>query len=76
MTYKSILSNINQAFITFLQGVGELVELCILWQNDLQQEHLAATMSNEYLPYALQHPQICLGLCGLIQDNLYAQIGG
>ena len=54
-----------------------MAEMCILWQNDLQQEQVVSSaVSNEYLPYAFQHPRVCLGLCGLIQDNLYAQIGG
>ena len=54
-----------------------MAEMCLLWQNDLQQEQVVSSaVSNEYLPYAFQHPRVCLGLCGLIQDNLYAQIGG
>ena len=55
-----------------------MIELCLLWQNDLQQDHqlISSGLSNEYLPYALQHPRICLGLCSLIQENLYAQLGG
>ena len=54
-----------------------MAEMCVLWQNDLQQEQVVSSaVSNEYLPYAFQHPRVCLGLCALIQDNLYAQIGG
>ena len=53
-----------------------MAEMCLLWQNDLQQEQISGTVSNEYLPYAFQHPRVCLGLCSLVQDNLYAQLGG
>ena len=61
----------------FFQGVGEMAEISLLWQNDLQQENNAGTnVGNEYLPYAFQHPRVCVGVAGLIQDNLYAQIGG
>ena len=51
-----------------------MAETSLLWQNDLQQENNA--VGNEYLPYAFQHPRVCVGVAGLIQDNLYAQIGG
>ena len=54
-----------------------MAEISLLWQNDLQQENNAGTnVGNEYLPYAFQHPRVCVGVAGLIQDNLYAQIGG
>ena len=29
-----------------------------------------------YLPYALQHPRLTLGLSNLLKDNLYAKFGG
>ena len=53
-----------------------MAEMCLLWQNDLQQQQVSGAISNEYLPYAFQHPRVCLGLCSLVQDNLYAQLGG
>ena len=53
-----------------------MAEMCLLWQNDLQQQQVSGAISNEYLPYSFQHPRVCLGLCSLVQDNLYAQLGG
>ncbi len=29
-----------------------------------------------HLPFALQHPQVTLGLSNIIQDTMYAQLGG
>ena len=49
------------------QGVGELTEQCVLWQ--VLPGHI-------HLPFALQHPQVTLGLSNIIQDTMYAQLGG
>ena len=49
------------------QNVGSMAEKTLLW-NELQ--------GYVYLPYALQHPRLSLGLSNILQDNLYAQFGG
>ena len=47
--------------------VGAMAEKTILW-SEIQ--------GLVYLPFAMQHPRICLGLSNLLQDNLYAKFGG
>ena len=68
------------------QGVGELSEPYLLWNNsvplDLASSPPTATDNNfdysrkEYLPFGMQHPRLSLGLCGLVQETLAAPIGG
>ena len=49
------------------QNVGELAQQSVLWYDLPGYVHL---------PFALQHPRICLGLANIIQDNMYSQPGG
>ena len=49
------------------QNVGELAQQSVLWYDLPGYIHL---------PYALQHPRICLGLANIIQDNMYSQPTG
>ena len=49
------------------QNVGELAQQSVLWYDLPGYVHL---------PYALQHPRICLGLANIIQDNMYSQPTG
>ena len=49
------------------QNVGELVQQSVLWYDLPGFVHL---------PFALQHPRICLGLSNVINDNMYNQFGG
>ena len=49
------------------QNVGELVQQSVLWYDLPGYVHL---------PFALQHPRICLGLSNVLNDNMYSQFGG
>ncbi len=49
------------------KSVGGMAEKILLW---------GEIPGYVYLPYAMQHPRICLGLSNLLQDNLYAKFGG
>ena len=49
------------------QNVGELAQQSVLWYDLPGYVHL---------PFALQHPRVCLGLANIIQDNMYSQPGG
>jgi hypothetical protein len=40
---------------------------CVLWQ--VLPGHI-------HLPFALQHPQVTLGLSNIIQETMFAQLGG
>jgi len=48
------------------QNVGELAQQSVLWYDLPGYVHL---------PFALQHPRVCLGLANIIQDNMYSQPG-
>ena len=47
--------------------MGEAVSVTLMWGD---------VPGFVYLPYALQHPRLTLGLSNLLQDNLYAKFGG
>ena len=49
------------------KSVGEAVSVTLMWGD---------VPGFVYLPYALQHPRLTLGLSNLLQDNLYAKFGG
>jgi len=48
------------------QGTGPVLEKVLLW-GELQ--------GLAHLPYGLQHPRVCLGLSGILQDHLYSKFG-
>ena len=66
------------------QGVGELSEPYLLWNNSVPLDLASPTTTEnnfdysrrEYLPFGMQHPRLSLGLCGLVQETLAAPIGG
>ena len=61
------------------QGVGELSEPYILWNNSVPTDELTEIGGGgrrEYLPFGMQHPRLSLGLCGLVEETLAAPLGG
>ena len=61
------------------QGVGELSEPYILWNNSVPTDtnsHSDTGERREYLPFGMQHPRLSLGLCGLVEETLSAPLGG
>ena len=68
--FNLVKENMNQ-FCPLLspqwKSVGEAVSVTLMWGD---------VPGFVYLPYALQHPRLTLGLSNLLQDNLYAKFGG
>ena len=71
MFFENIVKeNMNQLGLPLFpqwKSVGEAVSVTLMWGD---------VPGFVYLPYALQHPRLTLGLSNLLQDNLYAKFGG
>ena len=64
-----LINLINRNFdqCVYLDLNVDLFFQCVLWQ--VLPGHI-------HLPFALQHPQVTLGLSNIIQETMYAQLGG
>ena len=68
--FNLVKENMNQFGLSLSpqwKSVGEAVSVTLMWGD---------VPGFVYLPYALQHPRLTLGLSNLLQDNLYAKFGG
>ena len=68
--FNLVKENMNQLGLPLFpqwKSVGEAVSVTLMWGD---------VPGFVYLPYALQHPRLTLGLSNLLQDNLYAKFGG